>query len=169
MELAVADLESRGISLEEARRIARWELGNPVAVREEVRSYGWENAFAAFFSDLRYAGRRLRRSPGFAAVGALTLALGIGATTAIFSAVNPILFAPLPYPHAERLVWALGPRRRRLLPHGHLRHLSRAVGALPLLRLDRRLEELAADDDRRGRARAPRRPAGERAPRRPAG
>jgi len=104
LELAIADLEARGLSPEEARRAARLELGNPVAVHEQVRSYGWENAFAAFFADLRYAARRLRRSPGFAAVGVLTLALGIGAATAIFSAVNPILFKPLPYPHAERVL-----------------------------------------------------------------
>src|ERR1700722_15000424 len=55
-------------------------------------------------ADIRYAARRLRRSPGFTVAGLLTLALGIGATTAIFSAVNPILFQPLPYPHAERLL-----------------------------------------------------------------
>ncbi len=55
-------------------------------------------------ADLRYAVRRLRRSPGFTTAGVLTLALGIGATTAIFSAVNPILFEPLPYPHAERVL-----------------------------------------------------------------
>jgi putative ABC transport system permease protein len=110
LEQAIADLEARGLSPEEARRAARRELGNPVALREEVRSYGWENAFAAFFADLRYAARRLRRSPGFAAIGVLTLALGIGATTAIFSAVNPILFESLPYPHAERIlgIWDRG-------------------------------------------------------------
>jgi len=110
LEQAVADLEARGLSPEEARRAARRELGNPVALREEVRSYGWENAFAAFFADLRYAARRLRRSPGFAAIGVLTLALGVGATTAIFSAVNPILFESLPYPHAERIlgIWDRG-------------------------------------------------------------
>ena len=59
----------------------------------------------------RYAARVLRQNLGFAAVSVLTLALGIGATTTIFSAANPILFAPLPYPHAERIATLV--RRRR--------------------------------------------------------
>ena len=62
-----------------------------------------------FFSDLRYTFRQLRSNPGFAIISVLTLALGIGASTAIFSAVNPILFEPLPYPHADRLttIWEM--------------------------------------------------------------
>jgi len=101
---AIAAWIARGLSPDEARRRARLELGNMTVVREEVRAYGWENAIGTLFGDLRYAARRLRRNPGFAAVSAVTLALGIGASTAIFSAVNPILFQPLPYPHAGRIV-----------------------------------------------------------------
>jgi len=64
----------------------------------------------AVVQDLRYALRQLRKSPGFACAAILILALGVGGTTAIFSAVNPILFEPLPYPHAERImmIWYAG-------------------------------------------------------------
>ena len=104
LDEAAAALEAEGLSPAEARRAARLQLGNATSVREQIRSAGWENAIAAMLTDLRYAARQLGRNPGFAAVTVLTLALGIGATTAIFSAVNPILFEPLPYPHPGRIV-----------------------------------------------------------------
>src|SRR5918992_5045190 len=104
LDLAAADLVAQGLSPDDARRAARLQLGNPTAAREQVRAYGWENVVEALAADLRYAVRRLRNSPGFTAVCAVTLGLGVGATTAIFSAVNPILFEPLPYPRAERIL-----------------------------------------------------------------
>ena len=103
IELTVADLVARGVPEGEARRAARLEIGNMTVAREQVRSYGWENAVFTGVGDLRYALRRLGRSPGFAVVAVITLAVGIGASTAIFSAVNPVLFRALPYPAAERL------------------------------------------------------------------
>jgi putative ABC transport system permease protein len=104
LEQATAALEESGLSPDDARRAARLEFGNPTVVREQVRSYGWESLVGTLAADLRYAGRQLLHNPGFALVSILTLALGIGASTAIFSAVNPILFQPLPYPHADRLM-----------------------------------------------------------------
>ena len=107
LEHATAEHVARGLSKDQALRAARLELGNVTSVREQMRGYGWENMVGTVLADLRYAARRLRSSPGFTAVTVLTLALGVGATTAIFSAVNPILFEPLPYPHAERLTMLL--------------------------------------------------------------
>jgi len=98
---------ARGLSPEEARRAARREFGSMTAVREHVRRYGWENTVGAVFADLRYAARGLCAAPGFTAISVLTLALGIGGTTAIFSAVNPILFEPLPYPASGRIAMIL--------------------------------------------------------------
>jgi putative ABC transport system permease protein len=95
---------ARGLSPGEARRAARLELGNVATVREQVRSSGWENFPATLFADLRYGFRSMLRTPGFTIVTTLTLALGIGATTAIFSTVNPILFQSLPYPDANRIM-----------------------------------------------------------------
>jgi putative ABC transport system permease protein len=101
---ATAALIASGLPPADARRAARMQVGSVTRVRETVRDGGWENLVAIAAADLRYGARRLRASPGFASVSILTLALGIGASTAIFSAVNPILFAPLPYPHPERIV-----------------------------------------------------------------
>ena len=103
LERAAAAHRARGLSPADALRAARLEVGNITGVREQVHDAGWESAVDEGITDLRYALRRLRAAPGFTAVSVLTLALAIGATTAIFSAVNPILFEPLPYPGASRI------------------------------------------------------------------
>lgn len=95
---------ARGLSAEEAERAVRLEFGSTVGLQEQVRGYGWETIIEAFFCDLRFAFRQLRASPTFTAFTVLTIAVGIGITTAIFSAVNPILFESLPYPDASRIV-----------------------------------------------------------------
>jgi putative ABC transport system permease protein len=98
---------ARGLSHEEARRAARQELGSPASVTQQLREYGWERAVETMVADLRYGARRLRAAPEFTAIAVLTLALGIGATTAIFSVVKPILLEPLPFPEAHRIamIW----------------------------------------------------------------
>jgi len=98
------DLIAHGHDPEEARRQARLALGGPEQVKEECRDARGTRWLEDLWQDFRYAARRLRSNPGFAAVSVFTLALGIGASTAIFSAVNPILFEPLPYQHAGRLM-----------------------------------------------------------------
>jgi putative ABC transport system permease protein len=122
---AIAGGVERGLTLDEAQREARAEIGNPTPVQEEVRSYGWENAVRTFFFDLRYAARQLRTHRSFTVVSIITLALGIGASTAIFSAVNPILFSPLPYPHPNRLlmIWNTWRGARFELSYGTYREL----------------------------------------------
>jgi predicted permease len=104
LDLSAAAHERSGLAPEAARRAAQLEMGNMTVAREHVRSYGWENAVETLATDVRYALRRLRANPAFTVVSVLTLALGIGAATTIFSVVNPILFASLPYPRADRLV-----------------------------------------------------------------
>lgn len=104
LQEAEAELRAQGATPQEARRAVRLRYGDGLSAREDVRSYGWESTVEEIFSDVRLAARRLRRTPGFTAVAVLTLGLGIGAATAIFSAVRPVLFEPLGYPDAHRLV-----------------------------------------------------------------
>jgi predicted permease len=104
LALAAADRRERGAEQERAEAEARWEFGNVALVKDVTRqSWGWI-WLERLQQDLRYALRQLRHSPGFAAAVIGTLALGIGAATAMFTVVDHVLLRSLPYPHANRLL-----------------------------------------------------------------
>ena len=126
-EEATAAHRDRGLSEEEARRAARRECGNLHTAKEQVRTYGWENILRVLIADLRFAGRQLLRNPGFAAISILTRGVGVGASTAIFSAINPVLFKPLPYPRAGRIlmIWNNWQGSRSEISFGTYLELSR--------------------------------------------
>jgi putative ABC transport system permease protein len=144
----VAEFVAKGLTPDAARRAARLECGSDVALREEVRSYGWEAVVSTVLADLRYGARRLRASAGFTIVSVLTLALGIGASTAIFSAVNPILFASLPYPQSDRVCLVLEQGMRTLGTFGMYRALDAKSHSFEAVAVARQWQPTIAGADR---------------------
>ena len=103
--MAIDERRKRGESTEDAMRLARIALGSLAAAKDTAQSYGWENHVRSIAGDLRFAARQLWRHGTFTASVVITLAIGIGANTAIFTVVESVLLTPLPYRNADRLAY----------------------------------------------------------------
>ncbi len=104
LEMAADEKMKQGMSRKDALRAVRLEQGNVEVAKEVVRSDGWESFVETLWQDLRFGLRMLRKSPGFSAAAVLTIALGIGANSAIFGLVDSAFLRGLPFSEPERLV-----------------------------------------------------------------
>ena len=109
VELVANEKVKRGMSADEARRAALIETGGVEQVKEEVRDIRPGSLLHALLQDMRYAVRTLRKAPVFALAAIITLAIGIGASTAIFSMANGVLLHRLPFGSGDRLVHLVAP------------------------------------------------------------
>ena len=104
IEHAVEKHMQSGMSRDQALRRARADFGSTEAVKDYVRDAGWESMVDSVWADLRFAARMMRKSPGFTAIVVVTLALGIGANTALFTVINSVLLKPMPVRDPNGLV-----------------------------------------------------------------
>ena len=104
LDASIDEKIRRGMTSEDAQRAARVEIGSRETVRHKIWSIGWEAQAEALGQDLRYGLRQIRRSPGISTVAILSLALGIGANTAIFTLINDLLLKQLPVRDPQQLV-----------------------------------------------------------------
>jgi len=105
VDLLTEEKIKAGLSPDEARRAARLEAGSVEQIKEEVRDVRKGSLLDSSLQDLKYGVRLLRRSPGFTTLAVLTIGLGIGANSAIFSVINGVVRKPLGYPDADRLMF----------------------------------------------------------------
>jgi predicted permease len=132
-----------GLAAEEARYAAHRQFGNTMRVKERSREMWTFFWLETLWQDLRYGIRTLRKNPGFTMTAVLTLALGIGANTAIFSVVDAVLLRPLPFPAADRLVriWESKPQA------GYFRNVVNGLNFLDWREQNRSFESMAAISD----------------------
>ncbi len=103
-EFLTRKLHQAGLAPAEAPFAARRQFGNTTAFQDQISDlWGW-SMWERFIQDLRHGARTLAKAPGFTAIAVLTLALGLGINTAIFSAVNAVMLRPLPYPQPDRII-----------------------------------------------------------------